>query len=237
MCRPCRRARSEALVRSPSRAATRLTSRFEGGEDREMFRAAHVLRQPEQPGGNPQAVGVRGAESKIHPARRCLRPGARCGPFPLSVSAPAAAKSSCSTSSVPPWSAKRASSLPAGMSGNRSSPTRKVTRMSSPRRCFKRSCPIAAASSVAVAPDRHCRLSLRCCRWRCISLRASEPGRPQRPFADHLAQIEPVAVEINLDQAALSALQAQAAAELGPAQLARRIGKLELAVADDRHSP
>ena len=67
---------------------------------------------------------------------------------------------------------------------------------------------------------------------RTAGARGRQPGLPQRPLADHLAQIEPVAVEVELDQPALAALQAQAAVELGAAQLARRVGQLELAVAD-----
>ena len=55
---------------------------------------------------------------------------------------------------------------------------------------------------------------------------------PERAFAHHLAQIETVAVEIELDQRALAAMDPQVAIELGAAQLAGGVGEIELAVAD-----
>ncbi len=76
-------------------------------------------------------------------------------------------------------SAKRASSLPAGMLGSSSSPTRKVTRMSSSRKLAEQA--LTGIGRVVGAGGR-------------------QPRLPQRPLADHLAQIEPVAVEIELDQ-------------------------------------
>src|SRR4029079_10453482 len=67
---------------------------------------------------------------------------------------------------------------------------------------------------------------------RAVGVGRRQPGLPERPVADHVAHIEPVAVEVELDQPALAAMQAQDAAELGPAELARGIGQAELAVAD-----
>ena len=58
------------------------------------------------------------------------------------------------------------------------------------------------------------------------------PELPERSFAHHLAQIETVAVEIELDQRTLAAVDPQVAIELGAAQLAGGVGEIELAVAD-----
>ncbi len=76
-------------------------------------------------------------------------------PLPFSASVLEAAKSSISTSSVPACSAKRASSLPGGILGSRSSPTRKVTRMSWSGRSAKRLLP-SADSALAADGDQNC---------------------------------------------------------------------------------
>ena len=116
-CRPCRRARWRRWSMSPSRAAHQADIEIRGASADRAMRAAHAFGQSEQFGDDAQAVGVGGSKSKIDPARRPVVADARCGLCRSARARSAAAKSSCSTSSVPPWSAKRASSLPAGMLG------------------------------------------------------------------------------------------------------------------------
>src|SRR6185437_2400420 len=69
-------------------------------------------------------------------------------------------------------------------------------------------------------------------RLRFTGRRGGRPELPQRALAHQLAEIEPVAVETELEHRALAAMQQEIAAELGAAQLAIGVGKLELAVAD-----
>ena len=119
----------EALVKSPSRAATRLTCTFMGASvDRCIERLT--------PSGRPnRAATMRKLLALAACSAKSTRPdglSCRCSmrPLPFRASVLEAAKSSCSTSSVPLCSAKRASSLPGGILGSRSSPTRNVTRRS-----------------------------------------------------------------------------------------------------------
>ena len=199
-----------------------------------MFGAADVLRQSEQAGGNPQAAAVRGPKAKIHPAgwrlvqsldaaRSLQRKRARGGKVELFDFERAAlepkARVELARGNIGQQKfadAQGHAHIVAAQLLQEILPGRGSIDSPCRGRIVSAGYPIVGADGGTFSP------------------RAPEPGLPHRPFADHLAQIKTVAVEINLDQAALSALQAQAAAEPRPAQLARRIGKLELAVADDR---
>ena len=188
---------------------------IERRQSREVLRLAHALWQPEELGDDAQAVGGGGLQPEINAARR-----RRAQVLDMAL---AVQRDRIGGGKIKLLQIKRvADEREAGIElAGRNIREQQLTHMQGHARIvvaeLRQEIRLGLGTSAVLARRR-----------------GGKPRSPDRTLAEKLAEIELVAVEGQLDQAPLTALETERPAELGIAQNALGIGEGELAVTDSR---